>query len=556
MKNIFRVFLPLLKDFQPFNLENNKNKLKELVDKNSHLNIFANDPFLTPYIGDLQNYNIFENFDKNILSLVNKDENILFLEKIYSKDSFILSNKNGIKKIKKGEEIYLKLDRIFSICFFEYRDLFNFENIEKIKEVDILIITGEGFDTNEEKDNAISILKGISCLTKTLILATFSLSESTQDKDPIGFSILIYFSEIYFGEKFDIDIDLISKNKKYSQDQDAILLNEVFNVDNFLIKKNPFDLKKEEKLNIIERQKKSIINRMKRAKIDKLIVGISGGLDSTLALISSYEAIKELKLNPKNLIAITMPCFGTTKRTKSNAEILSKEFNSDFREINIKNSVLEHLNNINHDLNNINSCYENSQARERTQVLLDIANDENALVIGTGDLSEIALGFCTFNGDHISNYSINSTIPKTLMKEIVKEYKENQKNNEIKKTLEDILNTPISPELLPSDGKDTKQKTEEILGPYEVYDFYIYYALYKKIHPLKVLELAEEKFVDISKDDLKKYLKKFYQRYINQQFKRSCSPDGPKLTQVSLSPREGIIIPPDASYNIFLDILK
>lgn len=557
MKNIFRVSLPILNDFQPLDLENNKNKLKELIDNDSHLNIFANNPLLTPYIKDFSNYDIYQNIDKDILSLSKDKENILFLESVYSSD-FILLNKNGISLSEKGSKINFKLDRYFSLCCFEYIDLFKFENLEKIKDVDILVATYSGFDLNKEKEQAISILKGISCLTKTLILATFSGSESTQDKDAIGFSCLIYLNEIYEGEKFDIDIDLIKKDKQLiEQNKDNYIeLQEVFEVNNILVKRDPFEISDNEKIEIINRQKRAIINRMKRARLDKLIVGISGGLDSTLALISSYEAIKEMKLPSENLIAVTMPCFGTTSRTKSNAEILSREFGADFREINIKDSVTQHFKDIKHSIDNINSCFENSQARERTQILLDIANDENALDIGTGDLSEIALGWCTYNGDHISNFAVNSTIPKTLMRQIISKYAEQQENKKIQKCLTDILLTPVSPELLPNDGKETVQKTEEILGPYEVYDFYIYYALYKKINPLKVLELAKNKFKEINEEDLKKYLKRLYQRYTTQQFKRSCSVDGPKLTEVSFSPREGILIPSDASFSIFFDKLK
>lgn len=557
MKNILRVNLPLLTDFQPLDLETNKSKIENLIDENCHLNIFANDPLLTPYTKDLKYYDIFQNLDTKILSFVKSDENILFIEKIFSNNKFVLANKNGLSLIEKGEKRFYKLESMFSLCFFEYNDLFNYKNIEKINDTNILIITGEGFDLEKEKNEAISILKGISCLTKTLILFTFSNSSSTQDKVPIGFSGLIYFNDIYFGEKFDIDIDLIKRDKEdnFNIIEDFIELKEIFNVNNILIKRNPFEISKIEKMEIINRQKRAIINRMKRAKLEKLIVGISGGLDSTLALISCYEAIKEMKLPNNNLIAVTMPCFGTTKRTKSNAKILSSEFQCDFREINIKESVIRHFKDINHDIKNLNSCYENSQARERTQVLLDIANDENALNIGTGDLSEIALGWTTYNGDHMSNFAINSTIPKTLMRNIIREYAENQKNTKIKKCLIDILETPVSPELLPNNGDETNQKTEEILGPYEVYDFFIYYALYKKINPLKVLELASDNFKEIDKKDLKKYLKRLYQKYITQQFKRSCSVDAPKLTEVSFSPREGIIIPSDASYSIFFDIL-
>lgn len=291
--------------------------------------------------------------------------------------------------------------------------------------------------------------------------------------------------------------------------------------------------------------------RIEASHSEKCVIGISGGLDSCLALLSTVHTYDLMKRDRKNIIAITMPCFGTTKRTRSNAQLLSEELGVDFREINITDAVSTHFRDIDHSPENRNVVYENSQARERTQVLMDIANEENALVIGTGDLSELALGWATYNGDHMSMYGINSSIPKTLVRHIVafcaEEYKNAGKEN-ISNVLYDILDTPVSPELLPAIDGNIAQMTEDLVGPYEIHDFYLYYMLRFAFSPDKLFRLAKIALGETYDDPtLLKWLKIFIKRFFSQQFKRSCLPDGPKVGSVALSPRGDWRMPSDAS---------
>ena len=296
--------------------------------------------------------------------------------------------------------------------------------------------------------------------------------------------------------------------------------------------------------------------RLEASHSEKCIIGISGGLDSCLALLSTVHTYDIMGKDRKKIIAVTMPCFGTTKRTRSNAQILSEELGVDFREVNITDAVNIHFRDINHNTDNHNVVYENSQARERTQVLMDIANEENALVIGTGDLSELALGWSTYNGDHMSMYGINASIPKTLVRHIVdfcaEEYRRSGNEN-IAKVLCDILDTPVSPELLPAvDGK-ISQKTEDLVGPYEIHDFYLYYMLRFGFAPGKMFRLAKIALGDTYDEaTLLKWLKTFIRRFFAQQFKRSCMPDGPKVGSVALSPRGDWRMPSDASVEQWL----
>lgn len=310
----------------------------------------------------------------------------------------------------------------------------------------------------------------------------------------------------------------------------------------------------EEILNI---QSYGLAKRLLHTNINKTVIGISGGLDSTLAFLVITKAYEILNLPKENIIAITMPGFGTTSRTHNNSIKLINEYGATFREINITKSSLQHLEDIGHDKNIKDVTYENAQARERTKILMDVANKENGLVIGTGDLSELALGWCTYNGDHMSMYAVNTSIPKTLVKYIIKWVAGNSKE-ECKNIINDILDTPISPELLPPDENgNIEQKTEEQVGPYILHDFFLYHFLRYGAEPKKIYILACKTFKqDFKKEEIKHWLQVFIKRFFTQQFKRNCMPDGPKVGTVSLSPRGDLRMPSDVNYNIWLKNLS
>ena len=327
------------------------------------------------------------------------------------------------------------------------------------------------------------------------------------------------------------------------------------------IEKNPFlpeTVDKKEYLEeILQIQSHALARRISHTNAKKAVIGISGGLDSTLALLVAVRAMKLLNRPSTDILAITMPCFGTTKRTRSNSEILCDELNVSFKEINITDAVKQHFKDIEQDENVFDATYENSQARERTQVLMDIANKENGFVIGTGDLSELALGWATYNGDHMSMYGVNGGVPKTLIRHIV-HYEALNSKEALKNVLFDILDTPVSPELLPADNKgEIAQKTEDLVGPYELHDFFIYYMLSYGFSPKKLYRLANAAFEGIyDSETVLKWLKIFTRRFFTQQFKRSCLPDGPMVGEISLSPRGGWSMPSDASFNLWLKELE
>ncbi len=283
------------------------------------------------------------------------------------------------------------------------------------------------------------------------------------------------------------------------------------------------------------------------------VVGVSGGLDSTLALLVAARAFDSLSIDRKNIIAVTMPCFGTTGRTYNNAVSFAKSLGVTLREINIGDAVLRHFKDIGHDAETYDVTYENSQARERTQVLMDIANQTGGLVIGTGDMSELALGWATYNGDHMSMYAVNAGVPKTLIRCLVDYEARRTDNDALKKTLGDILATPVSPELLPPKDGKISQETESIVGPYELHDFFLYHLTRFGSSPSKILRLAETAFKDTyDRTVILEWMKVFYRRFFAQQFKRSCLPDGPKVGSVALSPRGDWRMPSDASADIWL----
>ena len=305
---------------------------------------------------------------------------------------------------------------------------------------------------------------------------------------------------------------------------------------------------------ILSIQSHALAKRMSHIGAQKAIIGISGGLDSTLALLVTARALKILNLPNENMICVTMPGFGTTDRTYQNAVDLIHAFGATFMEISIRDAARGHMADIGHDESVHDITYENTQARERTQILMDLANKHGAVLVGTGDLSELALGWCTYNADHMSMYGVNAGVPKTLVRHLVRNEAQ-QLPEEIAKILNDILDTPVSPELLPPDENgDIQQKTEETLGPYEVHDFYLYHFLRFGTRPEKLLFMATRAFAGIyTEEQLKNWLKLFVRRFFTNQFKRSCLPDGPKVGSVSLSPRGDWRMPSDADCSVWLD---
>ena len=307
---------------------------------------------------------------------------------------------------------------------------------------------------------------------------------------------------------------------------------------------------------ILAIQANALAKRITHTGAKKVVVGLSGGLDSALALLVAVDAAKISGLAPKDVLAVTMPCFGTTSRTRSNAEMLAEGLGADFKEVKIGEAVKVHLADIDHPIDLTDVTYENAQARERTQVLMDIANMCGGIVVGTGDLSEVALGWATYNGDHMSMYGVNASVPKTLIRYVVRYYAETCGNAAASRALNDILDTPISPELIPAKDGEIVQKTEEIVGSYELNDFFLYYAMRYGFRPRKVLRLAKLAFDDVNEGALKAALAKFYRRFFSQQFKRSCTPDAPKVGSVALSPRGDWKMPSDACPAAWLDDLK
>lgn len=322
----------------------------------------------------------------------------------------------------------------------------------------------------------------------------------------------------------------------------------------------PFVPKNDLKLNercedIFNIQLNGLAKRVNHTKAKHLVIGISGGLDSTLALLVAVKACDFLSLNRKTIIGVTMPGFGTTDRTYNNAINLMKSLGIELREISIKDASIQHFKDINHDMNIHDVTYENTQARERTQILMDIANQENGLVVGTGDLSELALGWATYNGDHMSMYGVNAGVPKTLVRALVSWVANSgELDDESKDILHDVLDTPVSPELLPPDKEgNINQKTEELVGPYILHDFFLYYVVRCGFSPKKIFYIAKIAFKDEFDDNtILKWLRNFYNRFFSQQFKRSCLPDGPKVGTISLSPRGDWRMPSDAMNTVWI----
>ena len=412
------------------------------------------------------------------------------------------------------------------------------------------------------------------------VYTSSGIGESTQDSVFSGHSIIGENGNILVeGKRFlrkssmitaDIDTELLLNTRIKNVNSSDITISEYkkvyfdfedkkrTDVQRFF-SKHPFVPENDKNLgnrcqDIFNIQVAALSKRIDYTNAKSMIIGVSGGLDSTLALLVAAKTCDFLEIDRKAVIGVTMPGFGTTGRTHSNATKLAHSLGVSYREIPIRESCLLHFENIGHNPEIHDTTYENTQARERTQILMDLANMENGLVIGTGDLSELALGWATYNGDHMAMYGVNSGIPKTLVKTLVEWVVEFEDlGSDAKEVLQDILNTPVSPELLPPD-KDNKinQKTEEIVGPYELHDFFLYYVVRCSFSPKKVYFLAKIAFEDAYDDEtILKWLKIFYTRFFSQQYKRSCLPDGPKVGTVSLSPRSDWKMPSDGSSNIW-----
>lgn len=306
----------------------------------------------------------------------------------------------------------------------------------------------------------------------------------------------------------------------------------------------------EEILNI---QALGLKKRLAHTHAKSAVVGISGGLDSTLALLVTARAFDMLGLPRKDIVAVTMPGFGTTDRTYNNAVAMIKSLGATFKEVPIAKAVMQHFADIDHDASIHDVTYENSQARERTQILMDIANQANGFVIGTGDLSELALGWATYNGDHMSMYAVNASVPKTLVRHLVRHYADTSADEVLAGVLYDVLDTPVSPELLPPEDGAISQKTEDLVGPYELHDFFLYQMLRMCFPPAKIYRVAKEAFAGrYSNETILKWLRTFYWRFFSQQFKRSCLPDGPKVGSVAVSPRGDLRMPSDACVSAWI----
>lgn len=309
---------------------------------------------------------------------------------------------------------------------------------------------------------------------------------------------------------------------------------------------------------IFDIQCKGLAKRIRHTNCETAVIGISGGLDSTLALLVCTRTFDMLGKSRRGVIGITMPGFGTTDRTYTNAIRLMQQLGITIREISIKDACLQHFKDIGHSPDQHDTIYENSQARERTQILMDAANQTNGIVVGTGDLSELALGWATYNGDHMSMYGVNASIPKTLVQHLVRWVANTTDEPVIRETLLDIIDTPISPELIPAneDGQ-IKQKTEDLVGPYELHDFFLYHMIRSGFHPRKIFMLACNAFKDVyDEETIKHWLTTFYKRFFSQQFKRSCMPDGPKVGSISLSPRGDWRMPSDATAEAWIEECK
>ena len=399
---------------------------------------------------------------------------------------------------------------------------------------------------------------------RTYVFAEAGIGESTTDAVYCANNMIASRGEILaeaqpFAEDNLVVAEVVAAKPVYNEKYYDELVELVAKKNSLPLPKNPFlstdpEKEKEECLEALEIQAQGLAARVERSYSKTMVIGVSGGLDSTLALLVCARAADILGMDRKSIIGVTMPCFGTTKRTRSNAEKLCEALGTTLRTVDIKASVTQHLSDIGHDGVTTDVTYENAQARERTQVIMDIANMTGGLVVGTGDLSELVLGWATYNGDHMSMYSVNASVPKTMVRRIVAVYSaNNSEQNEVSAILDDILATPVSPELLPPKDGEIAQCTESLVGPYELHDFFIWCTLERGYSPEKTYECAKESLGDTYDDEtILGWLRVFVRRFISQQFKRSCMPDGPMVSAISVSPRGGLSMPSDISAAVWL----
>lgn len=421
------------------------------------------------------------------------------------------------------------------------------------------------------------------------LYANAGLDESTQDMVFAGHNLisengsLLAESSLFSSETIyaDIDVERLCQERRRTTSFGFSANNNTFNSNYVIVQikmnvekaagefsryvdPHPFvpsdkDKRTQRCLEVITLQAQGLAKRLRHINCQSAVIGLSGGLDSTLALLITCRAFDLCGIERSKVTAITMPCFGTTDRTYNNACSLAKECGATLKEVPIADAVRQHFADLGHDESLHDVTYENCQARERTQVLMDYANKTNGIVIGTGDLSELALGWCTYNGDHMSMYGVNSSIPKTLVRYLVQwfaEASEDAKNEKFASVLKDILDTPVSPELLPPKDGVISQVTEDVVGPYELHDFYLYYLLRFGFSPAKIYFLAQNANLPYGKDVILKWLKTFYRRFFTQQFKRSCMPDGAKVGTINLSPRGDWRMPSDAVYSAWNEELE
>lgn len=421
------------------------------------------------------------------------------------------------------------------------------------------------------------------------LYANAGLDESTQDMVFAGHNLisengtLLAESSLFSSETIyaDIDVERLCQERRRTTSFGFSANNNTFNSNYVIVQikmnvekaagefsryvdPHPFvpsdkDKRTQRCLEVITLQAQGLAKRLRHINCQSAVIGLSGGLDSTLAILITCRAFDLCGIERSKVTAITMPCFGTTDRTYNNACSLAKECGATLKEVPIADAVLQHFADLGHDESLHDVTYENCQARERTQVLMDYANKTNGIVIGTGDLSELALGWCTYNGDHMSMYGVNSSIPKTLVRYLVQwfaEASEDAKNEKLASVLKDILDTPVSPELLPPKEGVISQVTEDLVGPYELHDFYLYYLLRFGFSPAKIYFLAQNANLPYGKDVILKWLKIFYRRFFTQQFKRSCMPDGAKVGTINLSPRGDWRMPSDAVYSAWNEELE
>ena len=396
--------------------------------------------------------------------------------------------------------------------------------VEKVRDIDYII-------TATEMDGRCAVLEAGESLNRTGVFET-GLAVAQLDLERVSSSSR--------GEAIPFSLGIAETQ-----------LTRTVNPSPFLL---PQDRAKELAQTILSAQAKGLAHRMERAFSRRAVIGISGGVDSTLALLVAVRAMELLGRDSQEVLAVTMPCFGTSNRTYQNAQALCRGLGVELREIPLGEAVAGHLRDIGHDGVTQDAAYENAQARERTQVLMDLANMEGGLVVGTGDLSELALGWATYNGDHMSMYGVNANLPKTLIRQMLLLLAQEPAYAPAAEAIRDIVDTPVSPELLPGADGEIGQITEEVVGPYELHDFFLYHCLKYGSGPRKILRLAERAFHGrYEKDTILRWMELFYKRFFAAQFKRSCLPDGPGVYGVGLSPRGQWVMPSDAYASIWLN---